>query len=184
MQEASCSAQAPSGCNRRPHGTSGGPGGPRGATRVVRGSLCVEVVPGVLYSLRSFSLTWSYSHSHMCRGKYSCVGRRAWRQAAQSWSDACWTTARRTRCNTPAYGGEAPQREDSRYFLGLPQRGGLWARASTRSSDNTSAPCWLPQVQYHLKVYGSTFRSLLLVLLRRGVRCRRQRRRRGGWLVR
>ena len=50
MQEASCSAQAPSGCDRRPHGTSGGPGGPRGATSVVRGSLCVSVLYG-LFSL-------------------------------------------------------------------------------------------------------------------------------------
>ena len=50
MQEASCSAQAPSGCNRRPHGASGGPGGPRGATSVVRGSLCVSVL-SVLFSL-------------------------------------------------------------------------------------------------------------------------------------
>ena len=50
MQEASCSAQAPSGCNRRPHGASGGPGGPRGATSVVRGTMCVRV-PCVLFSL-------------------------------------------------------------------------------------------------------------------------------------
>ena len=50
MQEASCSAQAPSGCNRRSHGTSGGPGGPRGATSVVRGTMCVRV-PCVLFSL-------------------------------------------------------------------------------------------------------------------------------------
>mgnify|MGYP003314732867 CR=1 FL=1 len=49
-KEASCSAQASSGCNRRPHGTSGDPGGPRGATSVVRGTMCVRV-PCVLFSL-------------------------------------------------------------------------------------------------------------------------------------
>ena len=48
MQEASCSPQAPSGCNRRPHGASGGPGGPRDATSVVRGTLCVRVPCGLL----------------------------------------------------------------------------------------------------------------------------------------
>ena len=49
-KEASCSAQASSGCNRRPHGTSGDPGGPRGATSVCGGRCCVRV-PVCLFSL-------------------------------------------------------------------------------------------------------------------------------------
>ena len=49
-KEASCSAQASSGCNRRPHGTSGDPGGPRGATSVCGERCCVRV-PVSLFSL-------------------------------------------------------------------------------------------------------------------------------------